>query len=75
MKFNVGDSIRFTKTGFTAKIIHIGPDQEASDPTENRYFFQINPDDVELIVGEGNEIVSMSMPVERGDKAGYIEKI
>lgn len=73
-KFKVGDSVRFTKTGFTAKVIKIGPDPEADDPNENRYFFKISADDEELVVGEGNQLFGLSMPVSRADKEG-VEKI
>lgn len=73
-KFKVGDTVRFTKTGYTAKIINIGPDPEASDEEEERYHFKISADDEELIVGEGNRIFKFSMPVSTADREG-VEKI
>jgi hypothetical protein len=73
-QFKVGDTIRFKKTGFTAKIIEIGPDPDADDPYEERYFFKFSADDEELVVGEGNQLIKMTVPVARADKEG-MEKI
>lgn len=77
-KFKVGDTVRFKKTGYTAKIIEIGPDPESEfDPYEDRYHFKFSPDDEELVVGEGNKILKMTIPVSTADKDGDegIEKI
>lgn len=72
VKFKVGDSVRFKKTGFTAKIVRIGFDER--DPDVERYFLKVSKDDEELIVGEGNELIEMSLPVNKADD-GLLEKI
>lgn len=74
-RFKVGDSIRFKKSGFTAKIISIGPDPETPEDTEERYFLKFSMDDEELVVGEGNKILRMSIPIEKAHRDGYIEKL
>lgn len=77
-KFKVGDTVRFKKTGYTAKIIDIAADPDSEfDPYEERYHFKFSADDEELIVGEGNKILKMSLPVSKADEDGDegIEKI
>lgn len=74
-RLKVGDSIRFVKTGFTAKIIRIGTDPEALDDTEERYWVKFTADDEELVAGEGNQILSMSISIEKAHRDGYIEKL
>ena len=64
MRFQKGDTIRFVKTGITAKIIGIGPDPSLEDDLEIRYHLKISADDQELVVGERNEILKMTIPVK-----------
>lgn len=77
--FSVGDSVRFTATGITGKIVYIGQNSEfycddcssfGFEDDEERYFIKISKDDVEMVV-EGSDEAIFSFPITEGG----VEKI
>lgn len=65
-RFAAGDSIRFTTTGITGKIVYIGQAVDFYgfdfvDDGEERYFVKISQDDVEMVV-EGSDDAIFSFP-------------